>query len=228
MTNTLLSAEYLEPESPAIGCVIWLHGLGADGADFLPVAQLVQQTVSTPLRFILPNAPLKSVTLNGGLMMPAWYDLYGLTRTDREDEAGLLVSESAMHAFIESQLATGLQSQQIFLAGFSQGAALALFAGLRFKNPLGGLIALSGYLPLAAKIPDAPSTQALPVFFGYGTEDGVVTPDLCESSLACLKTKGIAAQVQRYPMGHSVCPEEIGHVCEFLERNLTPYVASEA
>src|SRR5580692_6230107 len=142
----------LNPAAPATASVIWMHGLGADGADFLPLVPQLQLPDNVAPRFIFPNAPVRPVTVNNGMSMRAWYDIYSTSIRDREDSAGIRASAATVHALIDRECATGISAQRVVLAGFSQGGAIALQAGLRYPQPLAGILALSTYLPLAATL----------------------------------------------------------------------------
>ena len=199
--------------------VIWLHGLGADGHDFEPIVPALGIPAATPTRFIFPNAPVRPVTINGGMAMRAWYDILTPAMVRVEDEAGILESEQQIMALIERENARGIASERIVLAGFSQGCAMTLHTGLRYPQKLAGLIALSGYLPLMDRA--APhwqvANQDTPIFMGHGTQDPVVTIDRGQSTQQMLMSHGYAVQWHTYPMPHSVCPEEVHDIALFLK-----------
>ncbi len=192
-------------------CVIWMHGLGADAADMSSLAAELELE-EFAVRHLAISAPLRSVTINNGMCMPAWYDIYGFGAGVREDKQGILDSQARIQQIIQEQIAAGFEASQIFLAGFSQGGAMALHAALATDLPLGGVISLSAYLPLAteckAKLP-----RTTPFFLGYGRQDMVVLPAWTEQSLSYLKAAGYDdCLCYDYSMGHSICLEEVNHL----------------
>jgi len=194
--------------------VIWLHGLGADGNDFVPVVDMLK----LPLRFILPHAPYQQVTLNNGQEMRAWYDLFGLSANSEQDDAGIRQSQNHIETLIEKEIAKGVPSHQIFLAGFSQGGAVALQTALRYQKPLAGVLALSTYLPLHASF-DAEKSQQnqnTPIFMAHGTEDEVITLSTYQLSAKFLESEQYSVEKHEYPMGHSVCSQEIDDIRAFF------------
>lgn len=210
--------EIVTGSQPAQASVIWLHGLGADGHDFAP---LVQALDLPGVRFVLPHAPARAVTINGGHVMPAWYDIGHPDLGMDEDEAGLAHSRQIVDTLIGNELARGVAAQRIVVAGFSQGGALALYAGLAPERLLGGVMVLSAYLPLmdafGARCSRVP---AIPVFMAHGTQDTVVPLQLAERSLQKLLACGINVEWQVYPMAHSVCDAEIDAIRAWLIRIL--------
>jgi phospholipase/carboxylesterase len=201
--------EYFQiPQSLNMRICIWLHGLGASGNDMRPIAEAIS-VENTLIRHVFLDAPLRPVTINQGYVMPAWYDILGMQLTDREDIEGIQASYQLIDKAITSICQNGFTSEQIILAGFSQGAAMALYTALTTKRPLGGVIALSGYLPLSTTIEPIQSTS-LPIFMGYGRFDSVVMPAWTQSSIAWLRERNYSAlTIEDYPIDHSVCPEEI-------------------
>ncbi len=195
--------------------VIWLHGLGADGHDFSPVVELLDLPNH---RFILPHAPYLKVTLNNGYEMRAWYDLYSLTSNSKEDETGIRQTQAYIESLIKQEQDKGVPSNHIVLAGFSQGGAIALHTALRYKAPLGGIIALSTYLPLAGLLSSEKSAanQSTPIFMAHGTEDDVITLSTSKQSLTKLQSAQYQVDWQEYPIAHSVSMEEIGDIRTFL------------
>jgi phospholipase/carboxylesterase len=192
--------------------VIWLHGLGANGNDFVPIAYELQNLVGKPLRFIFPHAPLRPVTLNNGYIMRAWYDITGLHRAAREDKEGLTETSEYIYQLIQQQIQLGVLPQNIFLAGFSQGGASVLYAGLRYSQKLAGLIILSGYLPLGKNLESEKhsANQDVSIFWGHGIRDNIVPLQWAEISDQQLKTCGFEKQnFYKYPMAHEVCRKEI-------------------
>lgn len=204
--------------------MIWLHGLGASGDDFVPVAEALQ--LPHAIRHIFPHAPRMPVTLNGGFVMPAWYDIRNAdasswNRTDNaamQDSAGIRASQQAIDAFVEHELARGIPASNIFLAGFSQGGAIALQCGLRRPAGLGGILALSTYLPLADTLQAEASEAGLhtPLFMAHGRQDTVVPYALGTHSLKLLRDAGCEVDWHAYDMPHSVCMEEIEDISGWL------------
>jgi phospholipase/carboxylesterase len=198
--------------------VIWLHGLGADGGDFAALVPELDLSKCPPIRFIFPHAPSLPVTINGGYVMPAWYDIRGSDLISQQDDAGIRNSELAICALIDQELARGIPATRIVLAGFSQGCAMALHTGLRFPQKLAGIVALSGYLPLADRFSAERSSAnaSTPVFIAHGSQDPVVLPARGEASRDLLTKLGYAVQWHTYPMPHSVHPREITDISVFL------------
>jgi phospholipase/carboxylesterase len=199
--------------------VIWLHGLGADGYDFAPI---VQQLNLPNIRFILPHAPEMAVTRNNGYIMPAWYDVYGLTPVSQEDGAGIKDSQTYIHTLIQKEIDRGVASERIALAGFSQGGAIALYTALRFPHKLAGVLALSTYLPLQATL--AAEIQAAnaqtPIFMAHGVQDNVISLETARASLAALEKQQCTVVWHEYAMAHSVIAEEISDIRQFLQQIL--------
>ena len=191
--------------------VIWLHGLGADGNDFAPIVPQLVAPQWPALRFVFPHAPIRPVTVNGGMPMRAWYDIYGFDLVARQDESGIRQSIAQVEALIAREQERGVPSERILLAGFSQGGAIALAAGLRHPQKLAGIIALSTYLPMADTLAGERSAanDAVPIFWGHGTLDPVVILQRGLDSRAVLEALGYKVAWHTYPMPHSVCPEEI-------------------
>ncbi len=189
--------------------IIWLHGLGADGHDFEPVADELR--LPGPVRYIFPHAPMRAVTINGGFVMRAWYDIAEMDIAARQDEAGIRDSQAQIEALIRRENERGIPSGRIFLAGFSQGGAIALHTALRQPQPLAGVLALSTYLPLSALAAQEilPGTQATPVFMAHGRSDTVVPPALGRASSDALTALGCRVDWHEYPMAHSVCDAEL-------------------
>jgi len=202
--------------------VIWLHGLGADGNDFVPVIPVLTAPDWPPLRFVFPHAPVIPVTVNGGMRMRAWYDIKGLDIADKQDEAGIRASMQAVEALIDREIERGVPSRRIVLAGFSQGGAIALSLGLRTQRPLAGIVALSTYLPLAGSLADERSeaNADTPIFWGHGSMDPVVPQVLGERSRDALKALGHAVEWHSYPMPHQVSGEEIADLRAWLGARL--------
>ena len=196
--------------------VLWLHGLGADGHDFEPIVP--ELGLSVPVRFVFPHAPVRPVTINGGMAMRAWYDILGFDRRAREDAAGIRASAAAVTELVDREIERGMSSDRIVLAGFSQGGAIALHTALREPRPLGGVLALSTYLPLAATLASERSAAnaRLPLFMAHGTDDGVLPLQLAETARGALEALGYAVEWHAYPMAHSVCLEEVGAIGAWL------------
>ncbi|HSI37526.1 MAG TPA: alpha/beta fold hydrolase [Methylotenera sp.] len=199
--------------------VIWLHGLGADGYDFEPI---VKQLELPNIRFILPHAPEIAVSINSGYVMPAWYDLYGLTAGSFEDEAGIRASHEYVNSLIEIEIERRIPAKRIVLAGFSQGGAIALHTALRHPQKLGGVLALSTYLPLKLKLADEAHTANTdtPIFMAHGIFDEVISLDTCKISLNLLQNRQYSVTWRTYNMAHSVCAEEIADIRDFLQQVL--------
>ncbi|MFO1328233.1 MAG: carboxylesterase [Rubrivivax sp.] len=202
--------------------VIVLHGLGADGTDFLAFADEIDLAAVGRVRWVLPRAPVRPVTINGGYPMRAWYDILGLEGARREDEAGLRMSMAQVLALVEREIARGVPARRIVLAGFSQGCAMTLLAGLRCPHRLAGLAGLSGYLPLAASTAAEAhaANRDVPLFLAHGSRDEVVVPDRGRSSRDQLQALGYTIEWHEYPMEHSVCIEEVRALQAFLQRVL--------
>lgn len=200
--------------------VIWLHGLGADGNDFVPIVSQLRSAATRPVRFIFPHAPVRPVTINGGMAMRAWYDIRGVQIDRNQDRAGIDQSLAAVDALIEAQIAAGIPAERIILAGFSQGGAIALRCALARTSPLAGVLVLSAYLLGADQLVDwaAPASKAVPIFIGHGSEDPIVPVGLGADSARRLTAAGYAVEWRIWPMPHSVCPEEIAAVDEWLNR----------
>jgi phospholipase/carboxylesterase len=196
--------------------VIWLHGLGADGHDFEPIVPELR--LEFAVRFVFPHAPLRRVTINGGMAMRAWYDILGFDRRAREDDAGIRVSAAAVTELIDREVERGTPSERVVLAGFSQGGAIALHTALREPRVLGGIMALSTYLPLVATLAGERSAAnaRLPIFMAHGTSDNVLPLALGEASRRALEAHGYAVDWHSYAMPHSVCLEEIGAIGVWL------------
>ena len=220
--TTLLPRIELESAPNPTAAVIWLHGLGADGNDFAGLVPELDLDDCPPIRFIFPHAPSIPVTLNGGYIMPAWYDILGVNLVDRQDAAGIQKSEEAVVALIENQVARGIPFERIVLAGFSQGCAMALHTGLRLPHRLAGIMALSGYLPLADRFATErmQANAKTPVFMAHGTQDPVVVLARGEKSRDALVAMGQPVQWHTYPMQHAVHPHEIADIASFLKQVL--------
>ena len=215
---TLLPRIEIESASNPRAAVIWLHGLGADGSDFTPLVDELDLNGCPPIRFIFPHAPAIPVTLNGGYVMPAWYDIRGTALVRDEDRDGIEASASAIEALITNEVQRGIGPGAIVLAGFSQGCAMALHTGLRHPAPLAAIIALSGYLPLAHTLAAQRSAanQTTPIFMAHGSDDSVVPLARALASKQALSELGYRVQWHSYDMGHSVHPQEVTDIAQFL------------
>jgi phospholipase/carboxylesterase len=222
MTAELLPAVELETGTAPRHAVVWLHGLGADGNDFVPIAQELDLGVA--VRFVFPHAPLQPVTINGGYVMRAWYDIGYPDLTLKEDERGVRESQRAVEALVAREIERGVSPARIVLAGFSQGGAIALHAGLRHPAPLAGVLALSTYLPLPEKLDAERSAEnaQTPVFMAHGIEDPIVPLKLGQSSCKQLLALGYPVEWHEYTMPHSVCTEEVQAIGAWLNRLLEP------
>jgi phospholipase/carboxylesterase len=217
MSQALETIQIDTSPNPTVS-VIWLHGLGADGNDFVPIAHELNLQNCPGIRFIFPHAPTMPVTINGGYVMRAWYDILGTDLVRREDEAGLRKSQLAIEQLIENEKARGIPANRIILAGFSQGCAMTLQTGLRYPEKLGGLLCLSGYLPIHATVAAERSVanQTTPIFMAHGRVDPVIPLFRAEQSRDLLKSLGYAIEWHEYSMPHAVCPEEIDHIGDWL------------
>ena len=197
--------------------VIWLHGLGADGHDFEPIVPELR--LASAVRFVFPHAPVRPVTINAGMRMRAWYDIFQLGGGP-EDEAGVRASQRLLEDLIARETGRGIPPAKIVLAGFSQGGAIVLHTGLRHRERLAGILALSTYLPLAKSLPEeaAAANRDLPVFMAHGLYDDIIPIDRAQASRKRLEAAGYALEWHEYPMPHSVCPPEIGDIAAFLTR----------
>lgn len=219
-----MSREAVEIETGAnpTAAVIWLHGLGADGHDFEPIVPHLVAPGERALRFVFPHAPIRPVTLNGGYAMRAWYDIVSLERRGPEDESGIRVSQAVVETLIRRENARGIATGRIVLAGFSQGGALALFAGTRYPEKLAGLMGLSCYLLLGGRFAAERSAanQSTAIFLAHGTEDPIVAPQLGEQAREALTAAGYPVEWHAYAMPHSVCPQEVADIAQWLRRVL--------
>jgi phospholipase/carboxylesterase len=219
--STLETVE-VGPPRPADAAVVLLHGLGADGHDFESLVPELRLPPSPSVRWVFPHAPVRPVTLNGGMRMRAWYDILGLDHRSIEDEAGLRESADAVRALLRRERERGIPADRIVLAGFSQGGAMALFTALREGERLGGVLALSTYLPLrdALEREAHPANAAVPIFMAHGTFDPIVPLALGEGSRDLLRQRGYDVEWHDYPMPHSLCAEEVGDLRDWLLRVL--------
>lgn len=200
--------------------IIWLHGLGADGEDFVPIAKEIH--LPQAVRYLFPHAPQQPVTINGGYVMRAWYDILGADFASRSDNAGIRASQTAIDALIRLEIQRGIDAKNIYVAGFSQGGAMALHTGLRYPHQLGGIIALSCYLPMADALAmeASPVYRHIPVFMAHGRSDPIVPFAAGKSSADILRKHGCPLEWHEYAMPHSVCAEEIEDIETWMTRQL--------
>ena len=220
--NTLLDCIELETGPDPRRAIIWLHGLGADGNDFAPIVPELQLGDFEPVRFVFPHGPMRPVTINNGMTMRAWYDIYMPDLVRREDETGLRESQRMVEALIAREKERGIPAERIVLAGFSQGCAMALQTGLRHPEKLAGIVGLSGYLPLAAMAPGErhEANAATPIFLAHGTTDPVVNLERAQATLGALQAMSYDVRFKTYPMPHSVCLEEVHDIAAFIREVL--------
>ena len=222
MTQLLESVEVATGPNPS-ATVIWMHGLGADGHDFVPIVKELDVNtlpgLADGVRFIFPHAPMRPVTINNGMVMRAWYDIKVVDLMRQEDDAGLRASQMECEKLIANEVARGIPASAIVLAGFSQGCAMALHTGLRHPARLAGIMALSGYLPLASTVAAERSAanSATPIFMAHGTQDPMVIISRAEASRDALASLGYKVQWHTYAMPHSVHPQEIADIGRFLK-----------
>lgn len=212
----MLSYLEINPTDSATHSIIWLHGLGAAGSDFIPIASELNLPNSLNMRFIFPDAPVMPVTVNNYYEMRAWYDIYDIAIDQEIDSTGIQQSILQVQTLIANEMDRGVTSEHIFLAGFSQGAVIALLTALSSSKPLGGVIALSGYLPHLEQLPR--STYKMPIFLAHGTEDPIVPYALGLAARTELEQRGYSVDFHHYPMQHFVCEEEIRDIREWVVR----------
>ncbi len=225
MSEKLLDAIEIEAGKKPAASVIWMHGLGADGNDFVPIVQELDLTGAPAIRFVFPHAPMQPVTINNGYIMRAWYDVRSGDlegRSRQPDEKGVRASQAAVVKLVEREIARGITAENIVLAGFSQGGAIALQTGLRYPEKLAGIMALSTYLPLAERLADEATAQnrQTPLFLAHGVQDAVVPYAMAARSRDILVQHGYDVEWHEYPMPHSVCLEEIREMGVWLKRAL--------
>lgn len=222
MTSHSLESIQIDTGPNPTVSVIWLHGLGADGNDFVPIVRELDLTGCPPIRFVFPHAPTMPVTINNGYVMRAWYDILGMDLVQREDEIGLRRSQKMVEHLIAQEKSRGIPSERIILAGFSQGCAMTLQTGLRHPEKLAGLLCLSGYLPLHATLPAErhDANHHTPIFLAHGRGDPIVPIDRAEKSRDALQSLGYNVEWHAYPMQHEVCMEEIDDISAWFKRVL--------
>ena len=222
MTTQLLDCVEVQPPTEADAAIIWLHGLGADGHDFPPIVPQLGLPSGHGLRFVFPHAAPIPVTVNGGMVMPAWYDILGMDFERRVDEAGVRASAERVEHLVRRERERGIPSERILLAGFSQGGAIALHLGLRLEQALGGIVALSTYLACDANLDEERSAanRGVPIFQAYGSLDPMVPMALGQAARERLEGLGYAIEWHDYPMQHEVCLEEIQALGVWLRQRL--------
>ncbi|MBK7364244.1 MAG: dienelactone hydrolase family protein [Nitrosomonas sp.] len=223
ISNPLATIELTTGPNPnPTHAIIWMHGLGADGNDFVPIIDELDLPETTSIRFIFPHAPKQPITINGGFIMRAWYDIRNTELDHAEDEKGLERSRQLIIQLIEKEISRGIPFKNIVLAGFSQGGAMSLFVGLRHTEKLGGIMVLSGYLPLAQQLERDMYlvNRATPIFMGHGSEDMIVPVQLANRSRQQLIAQGHSVEWHEYNMAHSVCNAEITDLSKWLRRIL--------
>ncbi|GAB3375437.1 alpha/beta hydrolase [Massilia agri] len=222
MTQLLENIEIETAPNPEVA-VIWLHGLGADGNDFVPLVNELDLSSLPGIRFVFPHAKTMPVTINGGYVMRAWYDISNADLSRREDEGGLRASQRDVEALIAREKARGIPASRIILAGFSQGCAMTLQTGMRHPEKLAGMLCLSGYLPLAGVAAAERSAESLatPVFMAHGTHDNVVPFVRAQQSAQVLKELGYQVEWHEYTMQHSLCLEEVQDISKWIRKVLS-------
>lgn len=216
----MLDYEFTEIGTELEYCVIWMHGLGADGHDFEPIVPELNLPESPGIRFIFPHAHMQPVTINGGFVMRAWYDIIAPDLTARQDHEGIVKSADAVYEIIHEQMEGGFPTNKIILAGFSQGGAMALHIGLRSEDNFAGILALSTYLPLAdeVSVPPAAQKNEIPIFMTHGLYDPVIPINAGQISKQRLTELGYQVSWKDYPMEHSVCAEEIVDISKWIKQ----------
>ncbi len=215
-----LPCEIIETHPEVDAAVIWLHGLGASGNDFVPMVPELKLPPSMALRFIFPHAPAIPITINGGMVMPAWYDIVAMEMEREIDTDQIMASAQAVIDLIEREITRGISSERIVLAGFSQGGAVTYQAALSYHQPLAGLIALSTYFATHKTLIPAPANQQIPIHLFHGSQDPMVPEIMAQQALEALKALGHTPTYNAYPMGHEVCLEEIGDISACIQRLL--------
>jgi len=222
MLSTRLPAIISNPNTPIRSCVIWLHGLGASGDDFAPIVPQLDIQDELGIRFVFPHAPNIPISVNGGAVMPAWYDIHDADFSQRADKAGIEQSSSVIRDMINDEIACGIDPSKIVIAGFSQGGVIAINTGLLFPQTLAGIMALSTYVALRDTLPTATNSghSKPPIFYAHGDADPVIPIEYAESSRRFLEQAGYSVEWNSYPMDHAVCAKEIRHIKDWLTKVL--------
>jgi len=210
----------IEPDGPASAAVVWLHGLGANGHDFEPVVPELQLPAAAGIRFVFPHAPAIPVTINGGMVMPAWYDILDMSIDRKVDVVQLGASAKLTQALVDREIERGIPSERIVVAGFSQGGAVAYEAALSYPQTLAGIMALSTYFATEDSVQQHAANQGLPIFIGHGTHDPIVPERLGRHASDTFSGKGFPTIYKTYPMEHSVCAAEIADISAWLQQTL--------
>lgn len=216
-SKTALECKVIEPTQTATASIIWLHGLGADYNDFLPIVDEFKLPTDANVRFVFPNAPVRPVTLNAHMPMRAWYDIYTLNDLENEDEAGINAASEQLNDLIEAEQEKGIASDNIIVAGFSQGGALALFTGLRYPKPLAGILMLSGYLPIHHQTISENANQKTPIMISHGELDDIVPLSAGEFTRDLLLQDHRPVEWKTYRMGHQICLEQVNAIRSWLK-----------
>lgn len=226
MTTRLLDAVEINPAQKPQACLIWLHGLGADGHDFEPLIPELRLVDEIGVRVVLPHAPPRPVTINGGMVMRAWYDVLSPDFGHAEDSVGIRQSEQQLLALIAREVVNGIPAERIVLAGFSQGGAMAMHTGLRYPQPFAGILALSCYLPLAESLAreSSEASRGVPIMMAHGVSDPLIPLTLAEQSRDRLQQLGYTVDWHTYPMPHAVYPQEIRDLRDWLEKRFVPAI----
>jgi phospholipase/carboxylesterase len=218
----LLDAVEVETGRNPAGTVLWLHGLGADGHDFAPIVPQLVRPEERPVRFVFPHAPLRPVTVNNGVPIPAWYDILGFNLGIPHDEVGIRATDAEVGALIQRENQRGIPTSRIVLGGFSQGGAISLFSGPRYPEKLAGIMGLSCYMLLEHRLPTerTPVNYSTPIFLAHGDQDPVVDFRRGQEAKQLLEAGGYPVEWHRYPMPHAVCPQEIDDIAVWLRKVL--------
>lgn len=219
INETLALPIEIEQTTQSQRSVIWLHGLGADGSDFVPIVSELHLPPTLGIRFIFPHAPIMPITLNNGYEMRAWFDIAALNFESKIDEAGIAKSVKSVTTLIEKEMARGIAAENIILAGFSQGAVVALSTGLTYPQRLGGIMALSGFLPLATALLNhaSPANRDIPIFIAHGKQDTIVPFALGKATYQILQQAGYSLSWHSYDMPHSVCAAEVQDISKWIQ-----------
>ena len=221
MTMQYLPAVEMETAENPDSAIIWLHGLGADGNDFAPIVPALKLDGSYQVRFVFPHAPSIPVSINGGFVMPAWYDILEMNIDRKVDIDGLLISASSIVDLVDREIERGIDSTRIILAGFSQGGAVVYQVGLSYPKQLGGLLAMSSYFATAETVSHNDANSRIPIMVHHGVYDPVVPENLGKAALNRLKEFGYEPDYMNYPMEHGVCPQQIEDISNWFNKILT-------